>query len=114
VITGSTYVSFYSYTGSGVFTGAVVMTNQDGFQLRVVVDGTEVVLSDISGTQLNTAGLTSLVGAGILARYSAGDIGFFPPNSGISFSSSIQLLGKRDTAGNVTVENYFVYLTKET
>jgi hypothetical protein len=110
VITGASYVSFYSYAGSGIFTGVVVFSNQDGFQLRVLIDGTEVVLTDISGSQMNSAGLSS----GVLYRIAAGDIAFFPPNNGIAFSSSIRLLGKRDNAGNVTVETYIVYLTKET
>jgi hypothetical protein len=109
-VTGSSYTSIYSYTGSGTFYGTVIDSNQDGFQLRVLIDGTEVVVTDISGTQLNGAGLA---GNGYLTRVSAGSVAFFPPN-GISYTTSLQILGKRDNNGALTVDNYIVYQTKET
>jgi hypothetical protein len=109
VITGASYVSVYSYSGSGLFYGITIKANQDGFQLRVLVDGTDILVTDISGSQLNTAGLT----AGIMYRTSAGVLHFYPP-SGVPYTSSIQILGKRDNAGSVTVDSYLAHHSKET
>ena len=114
VITGSSYVSIYNRSGSGLFYGNIIDSNQDGFQLRILIDGTEVILTDISVSQLNSAGfLASTAFTGYLVRLSAGVIAFLPP-APIPYNSSIQILGKRDNAGNVTIDNYVVYLSQET
>lgn len=114
VITGSSYVQIFNYSGSGLFFGTTVNANQDGFQLRILIDGTETIVSDISGSQLNSAGLlggsTSNL---IMVRLSAGVIAYVPTLP-IPYTSSIQLAGKRDNAGSVTVDSYIVHLTKET
>jgi hypothetical protein len=107
-ISGASYVSIYSYSGSGLFYGVTIDSNQDGIQLRVLVDGTEVLVTDISGAQLNGMGLVG----GILYRTSAGVVHFYPPE-GIPYTSSIEILGKRDNAGNITIDNYLVHLSKE-
>lgn len=116
-ITGSSFVTIFTYTGSGDFWSFIVATNQNGAQLRLEIDG-EVILdgaASVTDIQFSLPNATSQTFAGghWCQSFTTGGLAFSVPYP-IAYTTNVVLKAKRDNNGNITVNQVQVNLTKET
>jgi hypothetical protein len=110
-VTGAAYTTFYSYSGSGLFWGFRVNTDQDGGQIQLTIDG-NIIFTGITSKNISDSGGAS-VNFEYLSRAGAGSFYFFAPYP-IDYTTSVVLAAKRDNNGNLSVQQRIIYITKET
>jgi len=110
-VTGAAYTTFYSYSGSGLFWGFRVNTDQDGGQIQLTIDG-DIIFTNITSKNISDSGGAN-VNFEYLSRAGAGTFYFFPKYP-IDYTTSVVLAAKRDNNGNLSVQQRIIYITKET
>jgi hypothetical protein len=110
-ITGASYVSFYTYSGSGYFWAFRVNLDNDGGQIQLSIDG-DIIFNNITSKNISDLGAANSF-LPWHSRTSAGTYYFYAPIP-IAFSSNVTLSAKRDNNGALTVQQRIIYISQET
>jgi hypothetical protein len=112
----NTYSTIYSYSGSGLFFGFHVDTDNANLEVRLTLDF-DVIFEDLSVSDLNLLDWNMGFGAfqdGQFFNSGTGGDFDFSPRYPIPYTSNITIEAKRRTSGTAKVRAVGVILTKET
>lgn len=109
-LSGAAYQNVYSYTGSGKLINFVINSSSDDLEIKVTINGI-TIFENFTAKEINDFGIRSVYNLPVNGT-GAGSF-HFVPNYPIQFTSSMQILARRITGGNMTISRYLITMTQE-
>ncbi len=116
VTISTTFVTLFTYSGSGKFFGIVLDFNSDQVEVKCTIDSE--VIFNLTAAQLKDIQIPAAAGQsqgiGGLEWENAGSRLRFTPPCAIKFGTDVKFEGKRTGASDKTLDRVMATLTKET
>lgn len=115
---GAAFTQIYSHTGAGILHGFHIDTSSDKTQVRLVIDGEQVLdgtwtIKDVADLSLKASGAPPVLlqNRSGLTTEGGSDIDF-SPHSDIAFNTGVQILVRKSDNTALTVNRSVVYISK--
>lgn len=106
---GTTYVTVYTYSGTGLFYGFYLDFNDKDVEIKLTIDGEQILELELTAS---TSGNDDWCGLGV--NSSDDVIKFCATPYPILYDTNVTIEVRRTDNANKTLQNYLVWISKET